>query len=213
MPTNPQTVERADQPLVAAWRAAPVAVLTALVATVIAIGLSIGGFQIDPTFGFAGSQSTGGDPTDSAGSTARAGRLAPPVALSDLAGLEFDLAAEIGRRPIWITFWTTWCGPCRAEAADLEAMSRQLADTDVVHLAISLGEVGDVVRDYIDSGGYTWRTLLDPERRAGAAYAARVFPTHVFIDRDGLIAAIRPGVLNRIQMEALVDQHLDPEAR
>ena len=189
------------------------AILAALVATAVAVALSIGGFQIDPTFGFAGSRSTGGDPAGSAGTTARVGQPAPPVALSDLAGADIDLVSEIGRNPIWITFWATWCGPCRAEAADLEAMSRQLADTDVVHLAISLGETGEVVRDYIDSGGYTWNTLLDPERRAGAAYAARVFPTHVFIDRDGLVAAIRPGILNRIQMEALVEQHLDPEAR
>ena len=203
-------LERPDHSRVAPWRHSPVALLAALAVTIVALTLAIGGFQIDPTFGLASSQSTGGDYAGGSGPTARIGQAAPSFALTSLEGPEYDLVADIGQKPIWITFWATWCAPCRAEAPDLEAATRQLVGTDVVHLAVSLGESESVVRDYIESGGYTWRTLLDPDRQAGSAYAVRAFPTHVFIDRDGTLVAIRPGLLNRSQMGAFVEQYLQP---
>jgi thiol-disulfide isomerase/thioredoxin len=203
-------LERPDQSIVVPWRRAPVAVLAALTVTIAAIALAISGFQIDPTFGLASSQSTGASYAGVAGPTARIGQEAPAFVLTSLEGPDFDLAADIGQRPIWITFWATWCGPCRAEAPDLEAATRGLEGTDVVHLAVSLGESEAVVRDYVESGGYTWRTLIDPDREAGAAYAVRAFPTHVFIGRDGVVAAIRPGLLNRSQMETFIEKHLQP---
>ncbi len=203
-------LERPDQSIVAHWRRAPVAILAALAVTIAAIVLAVGGFQIDPTFGLASSQSTGASYAGVAGPIVRIGQVAPPFVLTSLEGPEFNLAADIGQRPIWITFWATWCGPCRAEAPDLEAVTRQLAGTDVGHLAVSLGESEAVVRDYVESGGYTWRTLIDPHRDAGAAYAVRAFPTHVFIGRDGVVAAIRPGLLNRSQMETFIEKYLQP---
>ncbi len=203
-------LERSDRSIVAPWRRAPVSVLAALTVTIAAIALAISGFQIDPTFGLASSQSAGASYAGVAGPTARIGQVAPPFAVTSLEGPEFDLTTDIGQKPIWITFWATWCGPCRAEAPDLEAATRQLEGTDIIHLAVSLGESEEIVRDYVEAGGYTWLTLIDPDREAGAVYSVRAFPTHVFIGRNGVVAAIRPGLLNRSQMETFIERYLQP---
>ena len=48
---------------------------------------------------------------------------APDFLLSDLEGNIFDLSAFSGQ-VIMLTFWGTWCGPCRREIPDFIKLSR-----------------------------------------------------------------------------------------
>jgi thiol-disulfide isomerase/thioredoxin len=88
-------------------------------------------------------------------------------------------------------FWGSWCPPCRAEFPDIVAAYKQLAPEGVRLLAVSLREPAVTAASYAADNKATFLVLSDPdESDTGAAYPIMNFPTHIFIDKDGVIRAI-----------------------
>ena len=103
-----------------------------------------------------------------------------PVRLSDFAG-----------RPVWLMFWGSWCPPCRAEFPDIQAAFAESEPKGVALLGVSLRESALEAAAYAGRNGATFTVLSDPdEADTGAAYPIFNFPTHIFIDEDGIIRSI-----------------------
>lgn len=102
------------------------------------------------------------------------------IALSDFAG-----------QPVWLNFWGAWCPPCRAEIPDMIQAYDQVREDGVVLLAVSLEEPSHEAFDYAERAGMDFTVLSDPNREAiRGKYRVRSFPTHVFIDADGIVREI-----------------------
>ena len=115
------------------------------------------------------------------------------VRLSDLRG-----------QPVWLNFWGSWCPPCRAEMPELQAAYETLRPRGLVMLGVSMGEEPAVAVDYANRVGATFPILADPEylsslfsedeypniRALVETYQINNFPTHIFIDRDGIVRAV-----------------------
>jgi cytochrome c biogenesis protein CcmG/thiol:disulfide interchange protein DsbE len=123
--------------------------------------------------------------------------------LSDLAGRPVSLGEYLGR-PVWITFWATYCHACQREEADMRRVDASHAKGDLVILAIDVGEDAEVVRQYVDDRDLPWTVLLDLDGSAVAAYGAIGTPTHYFVDRQGIIRSRAFGALSREEMEGYV---------
>lgn len=120
----------------------------------------------------------------------KVGSPAPDIAtlLSD--GRVVKLSAFLGQ-PVWLNFWGSWCPPCRSEMPDMEAAYQQLAPQGLVMLAISLDESSDTAFAYAARNGATYLVGTDPARTlTSAAYPIINFPTHILIDREGIIQSI-----------------------
>jgi len=103
-----------------------------------------------------------------------------PVRLSDFAG-----------RPVWLMFWGSWCPPCRAEFPEIQAAYRELRDEGVVLLGVSLRESPLEAAAYAGRNKAEFLVLSDPdEADTNAAYPIFNFPTHIFIDADGVIRSV-----------------------
>ena len=117
----------------------------------------------------------------------RPGEPAPDFTVIDLRGNVVSLSDYRGR-PVWLNFWGAWCPPCRAEMPDIQAAYEQLAPRGLVLLAVSLGDPPDQAAEFAERNNVTFTVLLDPYRTlTSESYPIYNFPTHIFIDEDGIV--------------------------
>jgi thiol-disulfide isomerase/thioredoxin len=121
--------------------------------------------------------------------------------LTDLEGRTVTLADYRGR-PVWITFWATYCHACQLEEPDLRRVYASHVRDDLVVLAIDVGEDPGVVRRYVEEHRLPWTVVIDGEGSAVSAYGAIGTPTHYFVDRQGIIRSRAFGALSHDEMEA-----------
>jgi thiol-disulfide isomerase/thioredoxin len=128
---------------------------------------------------------------------------APPLPVTALDGAVSEVRAEPGRT-LWLSFWASWCTPCQAEWPDLNAAQRDLADSGVELVAISVNEPADAVEQFLRTQPADFRVVRDPEGQAAARYGVIGFPTHVLIDSTGVVRAIVRGPLDGRRAQALL---------
>jgi len=137
--------------------------LFALAAIMLAAGLAACGATppttTDPT-------DTGGDSgsTDEPVTPAGSGAVTDFV-LKDVDGKSHALSDYLGKKVILISFWATWCEPCKKEMVQLQELYDTHADAGLMIISISMDEpesVGDV-RPYVKQRRYTFPVLPDTE--------------------------------------------------
>jgi peroxiredoxin len=143
------------------------------------------------------------------GPAPRIGRPAPDFHAVALDGSTIDLS-QLRGRAVWLTFWATWCPPCRAEAPDIQAAHEQYSGSGLVILAVDVGEDLDTVRRYVERTGLTFTVAGDPSTEIAAMYRVGGLPTHFFIDVDGIVRDIRLGSMGRKTIEQEIAAILPP---
>ena len=114
-----------------------------------------------------------------------AARPIPPLALSDLDGKRWTLAACKGR-PLMLNFWATWCEPCRAEMPSLELLASRHERAGLLVLAVNYKEPLATIQRFLERLPFSLPILLDRDGDAASEWTPRVFPTTVLINRDGV---------------------------
>lgn len=123
-------------------------------------------------------------------------RTATPFRLKDMNGRTYDLKKELGEKVVVLSFWATWCAPCKAEMTALEEIHRKYEDDGLRILAISIDDPksADLVKPLVRQRGLTYKVLLDPESRVVTLYNPRKnVPFTAVIDKDGRVVHERLG--------------------
>ncbi len=123
--------------------------------------------------------------------------------LKDLDGKELSLSDLKGKK-VFLNFWATWCPPCKAEMPEIEKLYQETKDSDLVIVAIDIGEPLDTVKSFIDSNNYNFKVLSDPDQIVAAQYNIASIPTSYFIDADGNIISKHSGAMNIDQMKEYI---------
>lgn len=130
-----------------------------------------------------------------AAGTARAG--APPdFQLKDLDGNWVTLSDRLGENVVYVTFWATWCVPCRREMPYLQQLHEDLGDRGLTIIGINTDPPGTTskIKPYIRRYGITYTTLLDPDNNVLDKYnPTRELPYAVLIDQSGNVREVFPG--------------------
>jgi cytochrome c-type biogenesis protein len=141
------------------------------------------------------------------------GKPAPAFALKDLDGNPVSLA-DLKGKPVLVTFWATWCVPCRDELPLIrdEYLAHRLEGLRVV--AIDYGnESTDTVRAFWTSMKLQPPAVLDPDGRASQAYGVSVslssgLPVSVLVARDGTVSSYEPFPLTRDYLDPALQKIL-----
>ena len=123
--------------------------------------------------------------------------------LKDLEGKELSLSDLKGKK-VFLNFWATWCPPCKAEMPEIEKLYQETKDSDLVIVAIEIGEPLDTVKSFIDTNNYNFKVLSDPDQIVAAQYNIASLPTSYFIDVDGNIISKHSGAMNIDQMKEYI---------
>jgi len=148
---------------------------------------------------------------EASGPAPRVGKPAPDFRLVGLDGKPIQLS-ELRGHPVWLSFWATWCPPCRAENPDIQALYEANKDSGLVVLAVNIGEESSTVRGYAERTGLTFSIALDQTTEVAAMYRIVGIPTHYFIDADGVVRDWRIGSMSRKTMDRKVQGILSTPA-
>ncbi|MBU3160854.1 TlpA family protein disulfide reductase [Clostridium frigoris] len=123
--------------------------------------------------------------------------------LKDLNGKELSLSDLKGKK-VFLNFWATWCPPCKAEMPEIEKLYQETKNSNLVIVAVEIGEPLSTVKPFIDSNKYNFKVLIDPDQKVAAQYNITSIPTSYFIDVDGNIISKNIGGMNIDQMKAYI---------
>jgi peroxiredoxin len=117
---------------------------------------------------------------------------------TDVAASDFTLPALDGKKLslasyrgqfVFLSFWATWCGPCKLELPSLQALYDRLKKKGFVILAVDLAEEPATVSAFVKAQAMTFPVALDKDGAVGGAYGAQSIPTNFLVDRTGKILA------------------------
>lgn len=117
--------------------------------------------------------------------------------------------ADFRGRVVLLSFFGTWCPPCRREIPEVVAMRERLGAKGFEVLAVSAGDDVATLQDFVRNQGIRYPVLRD--RGFTDLYGVTAYPTNVLVDRKGRIRyrsqGYSPSAMR--EMEGLVKTLLD----
>ncbi len=123
--------------------------------------------------------------------------------LKDLNGKELSLSDLKGKK-VFLNFWATWCPPCKSEMPEIEKLYQETKDSNLVIVAIEIGEPLNTVKSFIDNNKYNFTVLLDSDQSVSSKYNIASIPTSYFIDVYGNIVSKNIGGMTIDQMKEYI---------
>jgi peroxiredoxin len=117
------------------------------------------------------------------------GTRAPAVTVDDLEGKPVDLGQYLGKQPLFLEWWATWCEQCDALLPRVRAARAEVGDrVRFLGINVAVNQSPERVRRYIESNEVPFRTLYDHQGASTRAYAAPTTSYVVIVDRTGHVA-------------------------
>lgn len=110
----------------------------------------------------------------------------PALVLPDLAGREQKLSAWRGNVVI-VSFWATWCEPCRDEIPLMSAMAKRHREEGLRLVAVNVGEALGKVSTFLAKWPVAGTVLHDRNSAASKKWEAIGLPANYLVDRAGSI--------------------------
>jgi peroxiredoxin len=121
----------------------------------------------------------------------------PSVHLKDIDGKLVDTATlSNDGKPFVISFWATWCKPCRRELkAIAEVYDEWQEETGMRLIAVSTDDAQNIskVKPVVDASSWEYQVLLDPSGEFSRAMGVGNVPHTVLVDGKGNIVESHAG--------------------
>ena len=116
------------------------------------------------------------------------GTRAPSAVVDDMAGKPVDLARYVGKTPVVIEFWATWCPSCKElEPTMLAVQKKYGARVKILGVAVSFNQSPARVKLYAEKHKLPYEVLFDRTGKASEVYDVPATSYIVILDRSGTV--------------------------
>jgi thiol-disulfide isomerase/thioredoxin len=116
------------------------------------------------------------------------GARAPVVVVQSLDGKPVDLGKYIGKTPVLIEFWATWCPNCRELMPTLLDVEKKYGQkVKFVALAVAINQSPERVRRFLAAHPLPHDTFYDVDGKAAGAFDAPATSYVVVLDKSGRV--------------------------
>ncbi len=140
---------------------------------------------------------------------------APDLSGTTLDGRPFALSDHLGEVVV-LNVWASWCAPCRAEAADIEAVSAELEDQEVQFVGLNTRDSEASARAFVDRFGVTYPSVVDTDGSRQLLFHETLppaaIPSTIVIDRQGRVAGRAIGEVDRSRLLGMIEPILAEES-
>ena len=144
---------------------------------------------------------------------------APDFTLTDQYGETHTLSDYQGQT-VFLNFWATWCGPCKMEMPDIQALYEAWDENagDLVVLGVAgpgIGQEGSAedIAAFLEENGYTYPVVMDDTGALFYQYGISAYPTTFMIDTEGNVFGYVQGAVSREVMDDIVQQTMTGQRR
>src|ERR1035437_5748813 len=127
-------------------------------------------------------------------------RPAPDFDLKTIDGERVRLADFRGR-PVLLSFWASWCGPCRRELPEVARLYDRFKDKGLVVLGIN-DEGKGAARKFAGQNQLPFPIVDDSDGKAHRLYRIRAIPSVFVIDAQGKVVHFFVGAKSPAVLEA-----------
>lgn len=125
------------------------------------------------------------------------GKKLPVLAFTTLGGKETKLADRLGKGPVVLYLWATWCAPSTQNRAAVDEFLDAYKKKGVAFVPINIGESAGIVKAHYakrdDQGVDRSGAILDPKSTTLDAFRVTALPAAVVLDAEHVIRAISTG--------------------
>ena len=140
-----------------------------------------------------------------ASTKAEVGDVMPAYNATLLDGKSFDIRSEKGS-VVLLNVWATWCGPCRFEIPELQALHQKYAGRGFKVVGVSVDDTGVAgVQQFVKDNRITYPIAVDADGHVANILRTTVLPTTVIIGRDGKIVWRKVGAVMPNETASLAD--------
>ena len=166
---------------------------------------------------------SGGAQEDAGGAQEESGEIpvipAPDFTLTDQYGETHTLSDYQGQT-VFLNFWATWCGPCKMEMPDIQALYEEWDENagDLAVLGVAgpgIGREGSAedIAAFLEENGYTYPVVMDDTGTLFYQYGISAYPTTFMIDPEGNVFGYVQGAVSREIMDDIVEQTMTGQRR
>lgn len=133
----------------------------------------------------------------------KVGAAAPNFTLPTATGKTFVLAALKGK-PVYLNFFASWCGPCNDEAPAIGKLDAKYHSKGLAIVGVDELESAQKARGFLAEYHLPYVAAIDTDGKIAHDYGSPGLPTHVFIDRKGVVRLIRYGEMEPSDIETAI---------
>jgi thiol-disulfide isomerase/thioredoxin len=116
------------------------------------------------------------------------GTIGTGAAVETLDGKPADLSAYVGKQPVLLEFWATWCANCHELEPTMKAMHAKYGtQVAFVGVAVSVNQSPARVKAYVEKHGLPWINVFDRRGNASGAYDAPATSYVVVLNKAGKV--------------------------